>query len=421
MAKSRIFNRNVNLYYTLKRWQLVSGVWTLRNQASGVASGWSSAVGNYGERYWDNTPNWKTFRATNGYLPTRHMTETWARFTQMSYGRVRSNDGTWMVEQDSAITHLPMAYAPGYISYGGAQSAAFVDPAKVKALAKARDMKVNVAVAFGEGRQTTRMIADAARKLGTAYSAFRKGNFKKAAKTLGIDKPSKSAANHWLEYSYGWKPLLSDVVGAAETAAQHLELGGRPPRFGVSAGHSGGTRTTSTQGNFGSLDYVTYTQNRSHTWEYRARAGLLLEVTYSESALAAQLGFGLTDPLLTAWELVPFSFVFDWFIDVGGWLESMSALQGFQVLNGFESFSQNCTTWTTLSDLKINGLPSHAEQGMSIFKSEQRQYNRDPWYGALPPVQIHVADALNARRIVTSASLWRQRCSGDRKPGAYHP
>lgn len=38
---------------------------------------------------------------------------------------------------------------------------------------------------------------------------------------------------------------------------------------------------------------------------------------------------GVTNPLLVAWELVPFSFVVDWAIPVGAWLESLDAMLGY--------------------------------------------------------------------------------------------
>lgn len=48
---------------------------------------------------------------------------------------------------------------------------------------------------------------------------------------------------------------------------------------------------------------------------------------------------GLMDPELVAWELVPFSFVIDWFAPVGSWLEARafaSSLKGLFVTTDFQ-------------------------------------------------------------------------------------
>ena len=48
---------------------------------------------------------------------------------------------------------------------------------------------------------------------------------------------------------------------------------------------------------------------------------------------AAQWNLG-NNPLLTAWELVPYSFVVDWFIPIGDFLSQFSASHGLQYVSG---------------------------------------------------------------------------------------
>lgn len=151
---------------------------------------------------------------------------------------------------------------------------------------------------------------------------------------------------------------------------------------------------------------------------HKGKAGLLLELKYSSAALAAQTGFGVTDPLLLAWELTPFSFVFDWFIDVGSWLEAMSSLNGWNVLTGFSA----CENWFqgTCSQSRIwSGWEQ--EGAVPSFPVTYRRYTRTLWTGSLPIIRAPLWDGLNARRITTTAALWRQRTRGDRVPGKYRP
>jgi hypothetical protein len=48
----------------------------------------------------------------------------------------------------------------------------------------------------------------------------------------------------------------------------------------------------------------------------------------SGPAIAQASELGLTNPAILAWELIPFSFVADWFIPIGSWLEAQTALLG---------------------------------------------------------------------------------------------
>jgi hypothetical protein len=50
----------------------------------------------------------------------------------------------------------------------------------------------------------------------------------------------------------------------------------------------------------------------------------------------ASLGaMGLTNPLLIAWELLPWSFVVDWFLPVGKFVENMDATAGLTFKDGY--------------------------------------------------------------------------------------
>jgi len=48
--------------------------------------------------------------------------------------------------------------------------------------------------------------------------------------------------------------------------------------------------------------------------------------------LSAPRSLGLYDPLSVAWELVPFSFVADWFIPIGTYLDNLAAIPNISAL-----------------------------------------------------------------------------------------
>jgi hypothetical protein len=49
----------------------------------------------------------------------------------------------------------------------------------------------------------------------------------------------------------------------------------------------------------------------------------------NNAATIALSSAGVTNPLLVAWELVPFSFVVDWFLPVGNYVEQLDAMLGY--------------------------------------------------------------------------------------------
>ena len=56
-----------------------------------------------------------------------------------------------------------------------------------------------------------------------------------------------------------------------------------------------------------------------------------LRITNPNTALLTQLG--LTNPLLVAWDIIPFSFVVDWFIPVSTYLKRYNDMAGFSYVD----------------------------------------------------------------------------------------
>lgn len=371
------------------------------------------------KRDWNTTPGWKLLRDSQGYLNTLYMSETqenYLNFPGWQVGKFRKGTSYQTLEPfQLAVPTAGNSYF--YKSwYDPAKMDPMVKEAQIKALLKARDKRVDVAVLIGEGHQTTKMIAETAKTLGRAYRNFRRGRFKQAAKALNIpfDGALKKQANNWLAYQYGWKPLLSDVKGAAETLAQHVARP-RKEMFSVSA-------QVEESENWDFPSWTSYTAGPSLSGftcvtkggvkKRTARAGLLLTFEYRASALAAQLGFGLADPLVVAWELTPFSFVFDWFIQVGDYLEAISALQGFKVLDGWTDELYDFRGQVAFTPL--NGWVQ--ETDLSTPTYNLRLYKRSRWTGQMPYFPTYTRfSSISVERIITTASLWLQRVVGDRQ------
>jgi len=82
-----------------------------------------------------------------------------------------------------------------------------INRARTEALNKIRDQKIDVGTALAESGQTVKMLALAVSRLLHLYRTMRKGH---------LYKRTTSNSSLWLEFQYGWKPLMSDIYGMQE-------------------------------------------------------------------------------------------------------------------------------------------------------------------------------------------------------------
>jgi hypothetical protein len=207
-------------------------------------------------------------------------------------------------------------------------------------------LKLNVGQAFAERKQTVDLVASSAERIARAALALRKGRLGDAVKALGISydsrflqrdawfhkryrrDPAKAVPRMWLELQYGWKPLLQDVYGAAELLADKIDTGLTQTRA-VSTAKSERTVDVLAQDFLTGSSFLTVGKARGvHRSKYVIRYGLDSEC---RSALRET---GISNPALLAWEVLPWSFVADWFIPVGNYLEQLNAFDGFSLVDG---------------------------------------------------------------------------------------
>ena len=191
--------------------------------------------------------------------------------------------------------------------------------------------KVNIAQFIVERQQVANLLIDTVTKLTKCIKALRRRKFQAALGHLGLTSHprrfSKNLADNWLALQYGWKPLLADVRGAAEHLARnHME---RPLRIkskirAQSVSPAFAQRVSS--GNYGKADWIFS--------ERITRAQCILEFQVTNDFIRQGNELGLTDPLTLVWELVPYSFVVDWFMPIGNFLSSLNYDSGLTYMGG---------------------------------------------------------------------------------------
>jgi hypothetical protein len=126
------------------------------------------------------------------------------------------------------------------------------------------------------------------------------------------------ASTRWLELSYGWTPFFFEIYGAATYVQQLLS----ETDADLSINAFGFSEAQGQQGN----QYYNVQAQGSCLCNWSVDLQIVNENVRHQNAL------GLHNPGLIFWELVPLSFVADWFIPIGTWLESLTALNGFGIV-----------------------------------------------------------------------------------------
>lgn len=203
--------------------------------------------------------------------------------------------------------------------------------AREKFMAKANS-RVSLAVDIIQRKEAYDMITRRVTQAAKVFNDVRKLRFGDAIRDLGLKKPAdwrsvpRTAGGWWLEYSYGWKPLVQDIHEAATVLSSPQgdlwiqESSSQPYKEVIN-------------GDVGPPNNATIHYQNVVNGKVFARVGATVSVTNPN--LQALKNAGLTNPLTWAWEVIPFSFVVDWFYGVGDFLESLDDTVGLQVSDGF--------------------------------------------------------------------------------------
>jgi hypothetical protein len=221
-------------------------------------------------------------------------------------------------------------------TYGGGLTENFDNALSNRALQKARNnlkaQKINLGQAFAERRQVSSQMLETAKTLACAGIALRHGQVAQAARCLSTNPGKvgllKGLANQWLGLKYGWQPLLSDIHGAVLALENK-----RSEEWMVTV--KGKAQSIQTDfrsyGNTGSIN-ACFSDHRVFKGCY-----VRIDAVPASSALAKAAELGLTNPAALAWELLPFSFVADWFVPIGDYLEQFDSCAGWDI----RGFSQS--------------------------------------------------------------------------------
>lgn len=178
----------------------------------------------------------------------------------------------------------------------------------------------NLGVFIAEGSEAMRMIFDAASRIDRSLRFLKKGRPLDAAKQLvhgpvhaaGVPSGKKSLASQWLQLQYGWLPLVHDL----ETGAQMLaHMCSQPFQ-----------RTVKVRYKDKDLKQATAFPYKWRKFDAMQQFQLIADIREVD---VIQL-IGLTDVASIVWERLPYSFVADWAIPIGNFLQARGLAQALK-------------------------------------------------------------------------------------------
>jgi len=193
------------------------------------------------------------------------------------------------------------------------------DLAVTSAHAGVNQAEMQALATIAESRKTIDFFYNTLKRAFRIFKAVRKLDLR-AAK--GLISP-KELEDMYMEYRYAIRPLIYDINDL--TAALQIERAAnvRQTSRGYAKDSESGQDVV---GPIALVEGVTCYYTVDWSYHCSARAGVLCDI-----AVTADTTFGLTDVVETMWELLPFSFIADWFANIGetiaAWTPNMRADQ----------------------------------------------------------------------------------------------
>jgi len=259
--------------------------------------------------------------------------------------RYNNTTHSWMVDTTGVIEALGVPV----FSYSDSEAARAELRALSRMVSKVRGHNWAPAVDLAELNQTVELAKSTVLRFARTYRSLTSRDISGAIRHLfgnrsDVTMPkrlkSRSVSGQWLEMQYGWLPLMSSIHDAMQYHRSRERKSEQ--RFRTRWSQTGSV----SWGGSGILDVPGYCYKREQLiWIVQGVRGSELE----------QLGF--TNPAQVLWEKIPFSFVIDWFLPIGTYLDLRNYVHlivGNQVRSG-KTYG------------KIVGLPTFSTSGNQSY------------------------------------------------------
>jgi hypothetical protein len=215
-----------------------------------------------------------------------------------------------------------------------------------------------------------------------------------------VGGPSSLLANGWLEYSYGWKPLIGSIYGIAENVVGFVR---NNDKVSASGKEVISFRTTVP------YSFSGITVPGGIPVELEGKAVTRYAITMRPNYDLTLAKWSSLNPYSLAWELMPYSFVIDWFLDIGSYMRNLETalIADNQFNSGIVSKLVYCRIKAAVSSSRYVSTAGEWQEIRGSAEKYQSDFSRVklPSY-PLPTLPSFQMD-LGASRLLSAAALLR--------------
>lgn len=227
---------------------------------------------------------------------------------------------------------------------------------------KLRKGSASLGVTLGSWRQSRDMIIQRSRDIGDAADRVREAARHNAGWLSKIRKQRDPLANQVLEYEFGWLPLYADIHASLETVCQEAF----PAEFIKSRHRQWIDQKDRRTDQYG----FNYTD-----WSGWAMTTISSKVEISNPNLWLLNRLGLINPATVAWDLVPWSFVVNMFVNANQMIGSITDHVGLNITE-----RSTTRTWNGLSHYQYFNRTTP----LTAYDCKIRWHDKDRVVGSIP-------------------------------------